>query len=167
MLEETEDLALLRHLLERQAGPEEVSTAETSVAMECGQLREAISAAIGPAEACRSCARGCPAPAGYYDGGKCCSHSVRKLFDGDHLAMLRAVGTSASELAAPKSAGEGCCAFRTADGCVLAARLRPNSCVYYLCEELEAEFEARGRLAEVHNLRDTLENAHRRFQGDS
>jgi hypothetical protein len=117
----------------REAGPEAVASARRLQA-----LRVEMAAAFEDVSACRSCARGRPAPNGHWPGGSCCGGQTLEIFSPDEVASLKLAGVSASDLEPPRGDHAGC-AFRAESGCSLPPERRPSLCVRYVCLELRAE----------------------------
>ena len=155
-----DEVAELRRRLAAQ--PTQVSDGEAGAARELRALRERLSSAIGPVQACRGCARGHPEPHGHWEGGHCCGARTEDLFNDDEIGALRLGGTRPGRLTPPAGDHAGC-AFRGPRGCSLAAADRPNVCVRYVCPDLARELHARGDLPQVEALCARMEEVYLRF----
>jgi hypothetical protein len=133
-----------------------------TLAAELRELKPKVLQAFDGVQACRSCARGRPAPHGRWDGGFCCGGRTEGVFDDDEIAALAIAGTRPRDLQPPDGDHAGC-AFRGPTGCSLEPVDRPALCVRFACRELEAELRATGRWSEVRALTRRLEETMRRF----
>lgn len=120
--------------------------------------KRAVIAAMGDVRACAGCARGCAAPKGRFDGGRCCGTSTLEVFRPEEVRALAAAGREAPR-EATRQPGHAGCAFRASHGCVLDVDDRPVRCVQYACAELKTELEEAGRWPDVQRARRDLDEA--------
>ena len=152
----------LRRRLAAEAQDGRAGADELALAGELRSLRQALSDALGTIQACSSCARGCPQPAGRWDGGRCCSGRTAELFSDEEIAALCHGGTRAGDLQAPRSEHAGC-AFRGPQSCSLPVAHRPNVCVSYLCTTAVHEVYDRGMLDLIDELKAQIAATFARF----
>jgi hypothetical protein len=152
----------LRRRLLAQADARRASPDERALASQLRRLREALAKAFRDVEACSGCARGYPLPHGRWQGGHCCGGRTEYVFTDEELGALRLSGTTPERFVPPRSDHAGC-AFRGPTGCSLDVGDRPNICVRYVCRELHAELDTRGRLSEITDLESALRETFRRF----
>jgi hypothetical protein len=142
---------LRRRLTAAGVAARDATPRERAVAGELRALRAELHRAQQGLSSCGSCASGCVAPAGRWDGGFCCSGETANIFDDDEVAALALGGTTARDLVPPRDDHAGC-AFRGATGCTLAPVDRPNLCLIYLCRDARREAHQRRALDEVQRL---------------
>lgn len=157
------ELIALRARLRAERGAH-VDDDERALAVEVGEHKRAVSAALQAVTSCRSCATGAPWPRGAHDGGDCCAGVTEDLFDDRELAALAHAGTRPRDLVAPRGADvHAGCAFRGPRGCTLDVAHRPGRCVHYVCDILRRELHAKGQLDEIEVKLAALNEAVQRF----
>lgn len=142
---------LRARLRDRRGSPD-----ERELARDLREQRVGLSRAVGPLEACASCARGQPGTPAGFDGGFCCASDASQLFTEDEAASLAMAGTRPRHMPTPGCAPAGC-AFRDRHACTLDPAHRPNVCLRYLCTDARRELHDRGDLDRVEELIADLE----------
>jgi hypothetical protein len=138
---------------------EAASPEERAIAAELRTLRIELGEAMGTIASCASCATGCEAPHGRWDGGFCCGGGeTLGVFGDDEIAALAAAGTT--YLPAPSDDHAGC-AFRGSRGCTLTPADRPNLCVIFLCTDATREVHDRGGLGRIEEISERLNQRYR------
>ena len=129
------------------------SPEERSIAAELRALRIELGEVMGTIRSCASCATGCEAPHGRWDGGFCCGGETLGVFCDDEIAALAAAGTR--YLPAPTDDHAGC-AFRGPVGCTLTPADRPNLCTVFLCTDATREVHDRAILGRIEEISERV-----------
>ena len=157
-----DELAALRARFRAQPTTREATREQIEMAERLRALRIAMVEALGSVDACRSCAKGHPRPAGRWDGGHCCGGRTLDIWSREEVAALKLGGTDIATVPVPRDDHAGC-AFRGPTGCSLAPADRPTLCVRYLCNDLRKELRARSDWRQVAAIARDLADTYRRW----
>ncbi|MBX3274299.1 MAG: hypothetical protein KF729_28795 [Sandaracinaceae bacterium] len=144
---------------EAQPGPRELEPAARAEAERVARLKRTLSDAIGEVRACARCAKGCAAPSGVFDGGRCCGTATLEVFAPSEVRAIKLAGIAPPSEPAPDGDERGGCMFRGARGCSLVPEARPAKCLVYVCHELRHELEETPRWSRIQALRAELDDA--------
>lgn len=158
------ELGRLLARYEAQPGPMFADPMVCAVAERIVHLKRALSSAIGNVRACSGCARGCVAPAGYFEGGRCCGTSTLEVFTQAEVRAMKLARVPPPSHPAEDGAERAGCAFRGSAGCSLSVEQRPMRCVEYVCHELRMELEDTDRFDRIQALRRELTATFARFE---
>jgi hypothetical protein len=142
----------VRRRLAAQPGVADVSEQEVQIALDLRRMREARSAAFGALDACARCAR---PPSRDWPGGDCCKAPSERLFTDDELSVLKLSGTTPARFRPARDVRDGC-PFCGRTGCTLDPADRPNTCVRYVCRQVDEELRRRGDRGRVVALQSAI-----------
>ncbi len=161
------ELGRLLARFEAQPGRTLADPAARAVAERIVHLKRALSAAFGEVRACSGCARGCAAPSGVFDGGRCCGTATLDVFTQPEVRAMKLAGVVPPTSPADDGDERAGCVFRGSTGCTVSVEQRPARCVVYVCHDLRIELEDEGdeaRLERIARLRHELEHTLARFE---
>lgn len=164
------ELGRLLARFEAQPGPRDVPPAARAEAARVARLKRELSQAIGEVRACAGCAKGCAAPSGVFEGGRCCGTNTHDVFTPPEVRAIKLAGVAPPTEPAADGDPRGGCIFRGARGCALEPEARPARCLVYVCHELGHELEDRDdasggeRHARIQALRRELDDAQARVE---
>lgn len=153
------ELGRLLARFEAQPSAREAGPRARAEALRIAALKRELSEAIGEVRACGGCAKGCAAPSGVFDGGRCCGTSTLEVFSQVEVRAMKIAGVAPPREPAADGDERAGCMFRGATGCALPAEGRPAKCLVYVCHELRQELEGTPRFARVQRLRRALDQA--------
>lgn len=162
--ERTAQLGRLLARFEAQPGPRFADPHARALAAELIDLKRRLSHAMAGAKACSSCATGCIAPSGYFEGGRCCGTGTLDVFTQAEVRALKLAGVAPPTEPADTGDERAGCLFRGATGCSLDPESRPARCLEYICLDLRVELEDSPRFDEIQSLRRELVETFRRFE---
>ncbi|MDH5675785.1 MAG: hypothetical protein OEZ06_26915 [Myxococcales bacterium] len=136
---------------------------EREAALGAVDTKRRLALALAAPDACTRCSRHDAKQPQGFEGGRCCSHPLGRLFTEDMLAMLATGGMGGEALQGPAHTGAGC-AFRDRLGCTLQPAQRPNACAGYICQSLSEELQTKGAREGVATLCAELEDSERKFR---
>lgn len=158
------ELGRLLARFEAQPGPWLADSRARALATRIVQLKRELSDALAEARACSGCARGCVAPAGFFEGGRCCGTATLEVFTQGEVRALKLAGVAPPSEPAEGGDERAGCLFRGPTGCSLEAEARPSRCLVYVCHELRIELEDTERAERIQALRRELDEAFSRFE---
>lgn len=158
------ELGRLLARFEAQPGPFLADPRARAEAERVARLKRALSEAIGAVRACRGCAKGCAAPSGVFEGGRCCGTATLEVFTAPEVRAIKLAGIGAPSEPASDGDPRGGCIFRGARGCSLTPEARPTKCLVYVCHELRHELEGTDRFERIQALRRELDDAQARLE---
>jgi hypothetical protein len=121
-------------------------------------LKREVTEALSAVRACSGCARSCPAPSGFFEGGRCCGTATLDVFTPPEVRAMKLAGVGPPMEPAATGDERAGCVFRGRTGCVVSVEQRPARCVVYVCHELRIELEESGGFERVERLRRQLES---------
>jgi hypothetical protein len=160
----TAELGRLLARYEAQPGPLLADPSVRALARRIAHLKRELSEALAGVRACAGCARGCVAPAGYFEGGRCCGTATLDVFTQAEVRAIKLAGVAPPSAPAEDGDERAGCLFRGSAGCSLAPESRPARCLEYVCLELGVELDESERSDRVHALRRELSEALARFE---
>lgn len=158
------ELGRLLARFEAQPGPMFADPEVRGLALRIIELKRALSEALGEVRACSGCASGCAAPAGFFEGGRCCGTATLDVFTQAEVRAMTVAGLGAPSTPAEEGDEAAGCLFRGRTGCSLHVEQRPTRCLVYVCHELRIELEPTERYARIQRLRRELDHAFARFE---
>lgn len=160
----TAELGRLLARYEAQPGPLLADPFARALAERIAHLKRELSEALDGVRACATCARGCVAPSGYFEGGRCCGTATLDVFTQSEVRAIKLAGVAPPSAPAEDGAEGAGCLFRGSTGCSLAPESRPARCLEYVCLELRVELEESERADRIRTLRRELSETLARFE---
>lgn len=160
----TAELGRLLARYEAQPGRMLAAPCARALAERIVRLKRELSDALLGVRACASCATGCVAPSGFFEGGRCCGTATLDVFTQPEVRALKLAGVAPPMEPADDGDERAGCLFRGSTGCALAPEERPARCLEYVCHDLRMELEDDGRLDRINALRRELKDAVARFE---
>lgn len=159
----TAELGRLLARYEAQPGPLLADPFARALAERIARLKRQLSEALSGVRACATCAGGCVAPAGYFEGGRCCGTATLEVFTQPEVRAIKLAGVAVPSTPAEDGDERAGCLFRGERGCSLEPESRPARCLEYVCLELRVELEESERADRIDALRRELSDALARF----
>jgi hypothetical protein len=158
------ELGRLLARFEAQPGPMLADPSVRAMAERIVHLKRQVRDAFGEVRACSSCARGCVAPSGFFEGGRCCGTATLDVFTQPEARAMKLAGVAPPQVPAEDGDERAGCLFRSSTSCTLPIEQRPVRCVVYVCHELRMEIEETERYERIQKLRRELSETFARFE---
>jgi hypothetical protein len=160
----TAELGRLLARYEAQSGPLLADPFARAVAERIAHLKRQLSEALAEVRSCATCARGCVAPAGAFEGGRCCGTATLDVFTQPEVRAIKMAGVAPPSTPAEDGDERAGCLFRGRTGCSLGPESRPARCLEYVCLELRVELDETERTDRINALRRELTETYARFE---
>ena len=160
----TAELGRLLARYEAQPGRLFADPSARALAERIAHLKRQLSEALAGARACATCAGGCVAPSGFFEGGRCCGTATLDVFTQPEVRAIKLAGVAPPSTPAEDGDERAGCLFRGERGCALGPESRPARCLEYVCLELRVELEEDERADRINALRRELSDTFARFE---
>lgn len=135
------ELGRLLARFEAQPGPLLADPSVRALATRIAHLKRQLAEAFDEVRACSGCAAGCVAPAGFFEGGRCCGTSTLEVFTQAEVRALKLADVQPPRAPADDGDERAGCLFRGRTGCSLSPEARPTKCAVYVCLDLRVELD--------------------------